>query len=215
MRKQGTYNKIISKLLNPILVYNYLLIYSLYIVYSINANNSNILINNIKLVFIFFIISYILPSFTLFSIRKFNKEELSKEIISSNAKKFDTSYYSVYLIFFLIYYMFFSILNLPDWLKIIILSPILSIVFLFLLRNVLKASFTSLVMGNAFLYVYYLIIYMNGYLSIFPILFVFLFSGIALSNEINTGNFSLKDIGLSYFIGLLSCVFIILFKLAF
>ena len=209
MNRQNLLSNLISKILNPVFVFNYIFVFALFVSYSISGFNKSILFLNFKLILIFFVITYILPLFTMYSIRNTN-------IMINNLKNdFSNTYYIVNLIYFSIAWFYFSLLKLPFWLEVIFSIPVVSIFFIFIANRYIKVSYQSLALGSLTFYIYYLTIILQGFIGILPFIISVSISGISLSNEIKSEISSFKLTGISYIIGIISSVFAILFYMVF
>ena len=209
MNRQNLLSNLISKILNPVFVFNYIFVFALFISYSMSGFNKSILFLNFKLILIFFVITYILPLFTMYSIRNTN-------IMINNLKNdFSNTYYIVNLIYFSIAWFYFSLLQLPFWLEVIFSIPVVSMFFIFIANRYIKVSYQSLALGSLTFYIYYLTIILQGFIGILPFIISVSISGISLSNEIKSEISSFKLTGISYIIGIISSVFAILFYMVF
>lgn len=209
MNRQNLLSNLISKILNPVFVFNYIFVFALFVSYSMSGFNKSILFLNFKLILIFFVITYILPLFTMYSIRNTN-------IMINNLKNdFSNTYYIVNLIYFSIAWFYFSLLKLPFWLEVIFSIPVVSMFFIFIANRYIKVSYQSLALGSLTFYIYYLTIILQGFIGIFPFIISVSISGISLSNEIKSEISSFKLTGISYIIGIISSVFAILFYMVF
>lgn len=209
MNRQNLLSNLISKILNPVFVFNYIFVFALFISYSMSGFNKSILFLNFKLILIFFVITYILPLFTMYSIRNTN-------IMINNLKNdFSNTYYIVNLIYFSIAWFYFSLLKLPFWLEVIFSIPVVSMFFIFIANRYIKVSYQSLALGSLTFYIYYLTIILQGFIGILPFIISVSISGISLSNEIKSEISSFKLTGISYIIGIISSVFAILFYMVF
>jgi len=209
MNRQNLLSNLISKILNPVFVFNYIFVFALFVSYSMSGFNKSILFLNFKLILIFFVITYILPLFTMYSIRNTN-------IMINNLKNdFSNTYYIVNLIYFSIAWFYFSLLNLPFWLEVIFSIPVVSMFFIFIANRYIKVSYQSLALGSLTFYIYYLTIILQGFIGILPFIISVSISGISLSNEIKSEISSFKLTGISYIIGIISSVFAILFYMVF
>jgi len=209
MNRQNLLSNLISKILNPVFVFNYIFVFALFVSYSMSGFNKSILFLNFKLILIFFVITYILPLFTMYSIRNTN-------IMINNLKNdFSNTYYIVNLIYFSIAWFYFSLLKLPFWLEVIFSIPVVSMFFIFIANRYIKVSYQSLALGSLTFYIYYLTIILQGFIGILPFIISVSISGISLSNEIKSEISSFKLIGISYIIGIISSVFAILFYMVF
>ena len=209
MNRQNLLSNLISKILNPVFVFNYIFVFALFVSYSISGFNKSILFLNFKLILIFFVITYILPLFTMYSIRNTN-------IMINNLKNdFSNTYYIVNLIYFSIAWFYFSLLKLPFWLEVIFSIPVVSMFFIFIANRYIKVSYQSLALGSLTFYIYYLTIILQGFIGILPFIISVSISGISLSNEIKSEISSFKLTGISYIIGIISSVFAILFYMVF
>lgn len=209
MNRQNLLSNLISKILNPVFVFNYIFIFALFVSYSMSGFNKSILFLNFKLILIFFVITYILPLFTMYSIRNTN-------IMINNLKNdFSNTYYIVNLIYFSIAWFYFSLLKLPFWLEVIFSIPVVSMFFIFIANRYIKVSYQSLALGSLTFYIYYLTIILQGFIGILPFIISVSISGISLSNEIKSEISSFKLTGISYIIGIISSVFAILFYMVF
>lgn len=209
MNRQNLLSNLISKILNPVFVFNYIFVFALFVSYSMSGFNKSILFLNFKLILIFFVITYILPLFTMYSIRNTN-------IMINNLKNdFSNTYYIVNLIYFSIAWFYFSLLKLPFWLEVIFSIPVVSMFFIFIANRYIKVSYQSLALGSLTFYIYYLTIILQGFIGILPFIISVSISGISLSNEIKSEISSFKLTGISYIIGIISSVFAILFYMVF
>lgn len=209
MNRQNLLSNLISKILNPVFVFNYIFVFALFVSYSMSGFNKSILFLNFKLILIFFVITYILPLFTMYSIRNTN-------IMINNLKNdFSNTYYIVNLIYFSIAWFYFSLLKLPFWLEVIFSIPVVSVFFIFIANRYIKVSYQSLALGSLTFYIYYLTIILQGFIGILPFIISVSISGISLSNEIKSEISSFKLTGISYIIGIISSVFAILFYMVF
>lgn len=209
MNRQNLLSNLISKILNPVFVFNYIFVFALFVSYSMSGFNKSILFLNFKLILIFFVITYILPLFTMYSIRNTN-------IMINNLKNdFSNTYYIVNLIYFSIAWFYFSLLKLPFWLEVIFSIPVVSMFFIFIANRYIKVSCQSLALGSLTFYIYYLTIILQGFIGILPFIISVSISGISLSNEIKSEISSFKLTGISYIIGIISSVFAILFYMVF
>ena len=209
MNRQNLLSNLISKILNPVFVFNYIFVFALFVSYSMSGFNKSILFLNFKLILIFFVITYILPLFTMSSIRNTN-------IMINNLKNdFSNTYYIVNLIYFSIAWFYFSLLKLPFWLEVIFSIPVVSMFFIFIANRYIKVSYQSLALGSLTFYIYYLTIILQGFIGILPFIISVSISGISLSNEIKSEISSFKLTGISYIIGIISSVFAILFYMVF
>lgn len=209
MNRQNSLSNLISKILNPVFVFNYIFVFALFVSYSMSGFNKSILFLNFKLILIFFVITYILPLFTMYSIRNTN-------IMINNLKNdFSNTYYIVNLIYFSIAWFYFSLLKLPFWLEVIFSIPVVSMFFIFIANRYIKVSYQSLALGSLTFYIYYLTIILQGFIGILPFIISVSISGISLSNEIKSEISSFKLTGISYIIGIISSVFAILFYMVF
>lgn len=209
MNRQNLLSNLISKILNPVFVFNYIFVFALFVSYSMSGFNKSILFLNFKLILIFFVITYILPLFTMYSIRNTN-------IMINNLKNdFSNTYYIVNLIYFSIAWFYFSLLKLPFWLEVIFSIPVVSMFFIFIANKYIKVSYQSLALGSLTFYIYYLTIILQGFIGILPFIISVSISGISLSNEIKSEISSFKLTGISYIIGIISSVFAILFYMVF
>ena len=209
MNRQNLLSNLISKILNPVFVFNYIFVFALFVSYSMSGFNKSILFLNFKLILIFFVITYILPLFTMYSIRNTN-------IMINNLKNdFSNTYYIVNLIYFSIAWFYFSLLKLPFWLEVIFSIPVVSMFFIFIANKYIKVSYQSLALGSLTFYIYYLTIILQGCSVILPFIISLSISGISLSNEIKSEISSFKLTGISYIIGIISSVFAILFYMVF
>lgn len=209
MNRQNLLSNLISKILNPVFVFNYIFVFALFVSYSMSGFNKSILFLNFKLILIYFVITYILPLFTMYSIRNTN-------IMINNLKNdFSNTYYIVNLIYFSIAWFYFSLLKLPFWLEVIFSIPVVSMFFIFIANRYIKVSYQSLALGSLTFYIYYLTIILQGFIGILPFIISVSISGISLSNEIKSEISSFKLTGISYIIGIISSVFAILFYMVF
>lgn len=209
MNRQNLLSNLISKILNPVFVFNYIFVFALFVSYSMSGFNKSILFLNFKLILIFFVITYILPLFTMYSIRNTNL------MINNLKKDFSNTYYIVNLIYFSIAWFYFSLLKLPFWLEVIFSIPVVSMFFIFIANRYIKVSYQSLALGSLTFYIYYLTIILQGFIGILPFIISVSISGISLSNEIKSEISSFKLTGISYIIGIISSVFAILFYMVF
>lgn len=209
MNRQNSLSNLISKILNPVFVFNYIFVFALFVSYSMSGFNKSILFLNFKLILIFFVITYILPLFTMYSIRNTNL------MINNLKNDFSNTYYIVNLIYFSIAWFYFSLLKLPFWLEVIFSIPVVSVFFIFIANRYIKVSYQSLALGSLTFYIYYLTIILQGFIGILPFIISVSISGISLSNEIKSGISSFKLTGISYIIGIISSVFAILFYMVF
>lgn len=209
MNRQNLLSNLISKILNPVFVFNYIFVFALFVSYSMSGFNKSILFLNFKLILIFFVITYILPLFTMYSIRNTNL------MINNLKKDFSNTYYIVNLIYFSIAWFYFSLLKLPFWLEVIFSIPVVSMFFIFIANRYIKVSYQSLALGSLTFYIYYLTIILQGFIGILPFIVSIFISGLSLSNEIKSEISSFKLTGISYIIGIISSVFAILFYLVF
>ncbi len=158
MNRQNLLSNLISKILNPVFVFNYIFVFALFVSYSMSGFNKSILFLNFKLILIFFVITYILPLFTMYSIRNTN-------IMINNLKNdFSNTYYIVNLIYFSIAWFYFSLLKLPFWLEVIFSIPVVSMFFIFIANRYIKVSYQSLALGSLTFYIYYLTIILQGFI---------------------------------------------------
>ncbi|MFV0501888.1 MAG: hypothetical protein ACK5MH_09895 [Bacteroidales bacterium] len=209
MNRQNLLSNLISKILNPVFVFNYIFVFALFVSYSMSGFNKSILFLNFKLILIFFVITYILPLFTMYSIRNTNL------MINNLKKDFSNTYYIVNLIYFSIAWFYFSLLKLPFWLEVIFSIPVVSMFFIFIANRYIKVTYQSLALGSLTFYIYYLTIILQGFIGILPFIISVSISGISLSNEIKSEISSFKLTGISYIIGIISSVFAILFYMVF
>lgn len=209
MNRQNSLSNLISKILNPVFVFNYIFVLALFVSYSMSGFNKSILFLNFKLILIFFVITYILPLFTMYSIRNTNL------MINNLKNDFSNTYYIVNLIYFSIAWFYFSLLKLPFWLEVIFSIPVVSVFFIFIANRYIKVSYQSLALGSLTFYIYYLTIILQGFIGILPFIISVSISGISLSNEIKSEISSFKLTGISYIIGIISSVFAILFYMVF
>lgn len=209
MNRQNLLSNLISKILNPVFVFNYIFVFALFVSYSMSGFNKSILFLNFKLILIFFVITYILPLFTMYSIRNTNL------MINNLKNDFSNTYYIVNLIYFSIAWFYFSLLKLPFWLEVIFSIPVVSMFFIFIANRYIKVSYQSLALGSLTFYIYYLTIILQGFIGILPFIISVSISGISLSNEIKSEISSFKLTGISYIIGIISSVFAILFYMVF
>lgn len=209
MNRQNLLSNLISKILNPVFVFNYIFVFALFVSYSMSGFNKSILFLNFKLILIFFVITYILPLFTMYSIRNTNL------MINNLKNDFSNTYYIVNLIYFSIAWFYFSLLKLPFWLEVIFSIPVVSMFFIFIANRYIKVSYQSLALGSLTFYIYYLTIILQGFIGILPFIISVSISGISLSNEIKSEISSFKLAGISYIIGIISSVFAILFYMVF